>query len=381
MFVQTEDNIWDCLIVGGGLAGGLLLQALRTEQPALKVLLFEQGTQLGGNHTWSFHGSDVPEDATWLQPLISKNWPAYEVRFPKYQRKIHSTYCSIKAQDFHQKLFSQHGNQILLQSSVRDVRGDSVTLFDGRTFRAKRVIDARGWSASADADVKRGYQKFVGLDVKLSKPHGLTHVILKDVLVPQADGYRFVYILPWSETELLVEDTYYSNTPDLDVAALKSGILDYVSHKGWGVESVIRQEVGCLPLDLYDLPAVKFHPDGPLILGAASGVYQPVTGYTFPQTVACVQALAKSSLGTWDQVLPGLQKNYKKQARYLRVLNRMMFMAAVPEKRYLILERFYLLSEALIGRFYQGRLTVLDQARILCGKPPVSVWRAIKSLF
>ncbi|MFV8258318.1 lycopene beta-cyclase CrtY [Bdellovibrio bacteriovorus] len=379
MFVQAEDNIWDCLIVGGGLAGGLLLQALRTEQPELKVLLLERGTQLGGNHTWSFHGSDVPADATWLQPLISKTWPAYEVRFPRYQRKIQSSYCSIKAQDFHQKLLGQHGSQILLQASVQEVRRDSVTLLDGRMFRAKCVIDARGWGAAAD--VKRGYQKFVGLDVKLSQPHGLNHVILKDVLVPQVDGYRFVYILPWSETELLVEDTYYSNTPDLDVTALKSGLLDYIVGKGWVTESVIRQEVGCLPLDLYDVPVGGGPSDGPLSLGAASGVYQPVTGYTFPQTVACVQALAKSSLDTWGEVLPALQLNYKKQAHYLRILNRMMFLAAVPEKRYVILERFYQLSEALIERFYQGRLTVLDQVRILCGKPPVSVWRALKSLF
>nr|BFD59401.1 hypothetical protein CKG001_15080 [Bdellovibrio sp. CKG001] len=379
MFIAAEDNIWDCLIVGGGLAGGLLLQALRTEQPTLKVLLLERGHQLGGNHTWSFHGSDIPQGARWLQPLISKTWPSYEVLFPKYRRKIESTYCSIKAQDFHQSLLGHHADHILLQTPVAEVHRDCVTLSDGRIFRSKKVIDARGWGTSSE--VKRGYQKFVGLDVKLSRPHGLQHVILKDVLVPQADGYRFVYILPWNEKELLVEDTYYSNTPNLDVETIQAGILQYISQKGWTVETVIRQEVGCLPLDLYPSPVMSVNAQEPLRLGASSGIYQPVTGYTFPQTVTCVHALATSSLDTWDVVLTDVQKGFKRQARYLRTLNRMMFLAAVPEKRYVILERFYQLSEGLIERFYQGRLSLFDKLRILCGKPPVSVWRAVKSLF
>ncbi|MFV3410616.1 lycopene beta-cyclase CrtY [Bdellovibrio bacteriovorus] len=377
MFGQTEDNIWDCLIVGGGLAGGLLLQALRTEQPALKVLLLERGTSLGGNHTWSFHGSDVPPQAKWLTPLVSKSWPAYEVRFPKYQRKIESVYCSIRAEDFHQRLLRHHADQIRLGTSVQEVRRDSVTLQDGRVFKARQVIDARGWPKK---EALRGYQKFVGLDVKLAKPHGLDHVILKDALVPQTDGYRFFYTLPWSPTELLVEDTYYSNSPDLNVDHLQQEIMRYIATKGWEVESVIRREIGCLPLDLYG-SAVSMTGNGPLQLGAASGVYQPVTGYTFPQTVACVQALAESSLDNWGAVLSQIQQRYNQQARYLRVLNRMMFLAAEPEKRYVILERFYQFSEPLIERFYQGRLHRGDQLRILCGKPPVSVWRALKSLF
>lgn len=378
MFVQGDENIRDCLIVGGGLAGGLLLHALRAEQPSLDVLLLERGENLGGNHTWSFHDSDIPAEAAWLQPLISKVWPAYEVRFPKYQRQINSSYCSIKSHEFHQKLIQWHTDHIWLQAPVRELTNSSVTLMDGRVLKAKQVIDARGWRRSEA--IQCGYQKFVGLELNLSKPHGLKHVILKDALVAQVDGYRFIYVLPWNDTELLIEDTYYSNSADIDVESLKAGILKYAADNGWQVASVGREEVGCLPLALYNVSAPADSSEV-LNLGASSGVYQPVTGYTFPQTVACVQALAKTALQDWPEVLSGVQYKYQRQSRYLRILNRMMFLAAVPEKRYVILERFYQLSEGLIERFYQGRLSAADQLRILCGKPPVSVWRALKSLF
>lgn len=378
MFAQTDVNSFDCLIVGGGLAGGMLLHALKQTQPHLRVLLVERGGQLGGNHTWSFHGTDVSNDIKWLTPLISKTWPSYEVHFPGRSRVLYSSYNSIRSEDFDRFLRQSYGADILLNAEVIRVQRQSVTLVCGKILQARVVIDARGWGTSTKGAVA-GYQKFVGLDLRLKKPHGLQHVLLKDVRIPQTDGYRFFYVLPWSSDELLVEDTYYSNSADLNVETVRDEILRYVADRGWEVDSIGRQEVGCLPLELR---AAKSQVEGETLqLGASAGVYQPVTGYTFPQTLERVQALAVSPLENWDAVLTRLNRSHRSQAGYLRALNRMMFLAAVPEKRYVILERFYGLSEGLIARFYQGRLSVADKIRILCGRPPVGIWRALKSLF
>ena len=48
-----------------------------------------------------------------------------------------------------------------------------------------------------------------------------------------------------------------------------------------------------------------------------------------------------------------------------------MLFGAPPERRLRVFERFYRLEEGLIERFYAGRSTLADRARILCGKPPV----------
>jgi lycopene beta-cyclase len=58
----------------------------------------------------------------------------------------------------------------------------------------------------------------------------------------------------------------------------------------------------------------------------------------------------------------------------------MLFRAAEPEARWRVLERFYGLSEGLVRRFYAGRSTLLDKARILTGKPPVPIRRALREL-
>jgi len=72
----------DIAILGGGLAGGLIALALAEHRPELSVMLVEQGGSLGGNHVWSFFGSDIAEiDLPLLQPMIARSWDGYDVHF------------------------------------------------------------------------------------------------------------------------------------------------------------------------------------------------------------------------------------------------------------------------------------------------------------
>ena len=58
----------------------------------------------------------------------------------------------------------------------------------------------------------------------------------------------------------------------------------------------------------------------------------------------------------------------------------MLFKAAAPEERYRVMQRFYGLDARLIARFYAARSTAADKARVLIGRPPVPVGRAIRAI-
>src|SRR5689334_2625805 len=93
---------WDIILVGGGLSSGLLGLRLKTLKPHLKVLIVEQGSTLGGNHTWSFHTGDLTsEQFAWVRPLVSQSWSEYSVQFPSFTRTIQSGYHSIRSETFH----------------------------------------------------------------------------------------------------------------------------------------------------------------------------------------------------------------------------------------------------------------------------------------
>ena len=57
-----------------------------------------------------------------------------------------------------------------------------------------------------------------------------------------------------------------------------------------------------------------------------------------------------------------------------------MLFTAEPDERWRVFKRFYRLPEPLIERFYAGRSSRADSLRVVCGKPPVPIGRALKAL-
>ena len=99
---------YDCVFVGGGLANSLLAYWVRQRQPQSKILIVEQSDRLGGNHTWSFHQSDLtPQEFSFIEPFVSKKWDGYSVFFPKYSRRLPTSYYSVRSEEIHQKVLSQ----------------------------------------------------------------------------------------------------------------------------------------------------------------------------------------------------------------------------------------------------------------------------------
>lgn len=368
------DKKFDVIIVGGGLSGGLLAYRLFQKKPNLKIIVLEKSQNWGGVHTWSFHESDITfEQHQWLKPLVSRSWPHYEVIFPNYRRQLSKApYYSIRSEDFDRKLKAELGS-ILKTGEVVESSQYSVRLKSGETLDAHCVIDARGFSAKS---FKCAYQKFVGLDVKTKNPHGITHPFLMDATVDQNQGYRFIYLLPWDSHSLLIEDTYYSDNSELDESALRKNILAYAQEKGWEIESIQRSEVGCLPI-----PLSKARQDLNLpTIGVRGGLFHFTTGYSLPDAVRVADGISAltqlSPLNITTFLKSYLVEKSRSDGFYL-LLNRMLFGAATPSKRIKVMNRFYQLPDPVIHHFYSGQLTWKDKARILSGKPPVNIFKAI----
>ena len=235
--VRTQDLI----LVGGGLANGLLAFRLKQRRPDLRVLLLEKENRLGGQHTWSFHSADLrPSDWKWIAPLVSRSWETQTVIFPEFQRELSCGYHCIRSDRFHDVVSATLENQVVLGASVTNLTPDGVELSDGRRYAATCVVDGRGFRPVRREAV--AYQKFLGLDVTLAAPHGLTGPLIMDATVEQEDGFRFFYCLPWTERSLLIEDTRYSDTPDLSRAEFRAEILAYAERRGWRIASVEREE-------------------------------------------------------------------------------------------------------------------------------------------
>lgn len=372
----------DVVLVGGGLANGLIALRLRTLRPELKVVILERDERLGGQHTWSHFASDVsPAIAAWLAPLIAHRWDGYDVRFPGHARSLTTPYASITSDRFHEVVAAAVGDGVLSGRAVEAISDDRVDFGPDDTVTAPCIIDGRGPSPSPHLVL--GWQKFLGQELELAAPHGLTRPIVMDATVDQLDGYRFLYTLPLSPTRLLVEDTRYSDGEALDRAALAADIAAYAVSQGWRIKALVREEVGILPIALAGDIDAHWRGATTAQVGLRAALFHPVTGYSLPDAARLADEIANLPVLTTATVRACVEARSKQrwaERAYYRLLNRMLFRAAEPGRRYVVLGRFYRLSQGLVERFYAGRITLADKARILIGKPPVPIAAAMAVL-
>lgn len=371
------------VICGAGLAGGLAAIALSKRRPDIELVLIDQEDVIGGNHIWSFFDTDVAESGRWvIDQIARRRWPDHEVRFPKRSRTLPLGYNSIQSGDLDAAVrASLAPRQLRLGAPITEL-GSHHVIAGGHRIDANCVIDARGPGPKGALEL--GWQKFVGRVFRFPERHNVTRPVIMDATVPQIDGYRFVYLLPLSQTELLIEDTYYSSTPVLDCNALDDRLTSFADELHRGPAESIGQESGVLPV-LISGSLADLWPTSDTVprLGLRAGFFHPTTGYSLADAVSNASLLAEQR--NWNAsaihaLLRGKAERLWHDRRFFQLLNRMLFRAAEPHERYRVLEHFYRLPQATIERFYGARLSGFDKFRILTGSPPVPIGRALAAL-
>jgi lycopene beta-cyclase len=118
-------------------------------------------------------------------------------------------------------------------------------------------------------------------------------------------------------------------------------------------------------------------------LGVRAGLFHTTTGYSLPDAVSAADLIAGLDPLTpqrvYSEVRAMAERTWRERG-FFRLLNRWLFRAAEPAGRAAVLAQFYTRPEPLIARFYGARLTNLDRLRLLTGRPPVPIWRALAQL-
>jgi lycopene beta-cyclase len=364
---------FDYALVGGGLQNALIAMALLTRRPGTRIAMIERDVRLGGNHIWCFHAGDVtPQDREFVDPLVVHRWNGYSVRFPGRTRELALPYAAVTCAVLHDvvsaRLARASGCELITGTGAIELGAGAVVLEDGRRLEARAVIDSRGPDPDANAG-SAGYQKFLGQELELASPHRLARPVIMDATVAQDGGFRFFYTLPLSPHRLLVEETFFADTPELDRDGLRRNIAGYARQRGYDVSRVVREETGILPMPWRG----RYEPDakGVLVAGYRGGWFHPATGYSFPVAVRVADQVSRTAPG--DMLGKGLRvlaADTARQRTFAYRLNELLFGWFAPDQRYHVFERFYGLPEATIQRFYGLAMNRGDRARILLGRPP-----------
>ncbi|MFZ4733067.1 MAG: lycopene cyclase family protein, partial [Pirellulales bacterium] len=299
---MTSVPEFDYAIVGGGLQGCLLAHALAWHRPEATVLLLERADELCGNHTWSFHETDVAQSAkSWFDPLVAHRWPGYRVRFPTLSRRVKIPYATITSDRLREGTLSladgagglaRPGRLVVRTGESCDILAPTAVRLGGTADVSCRVVlDCRG-RAEAGSPGGAGYQTFIGHEYETACCWPAAEPTVMDVPADQAAGFEFLYELPLGPDRVLLEYTRFHEEPVCPESRATALISTRLAEAGAGPAKLIRTEHGCLPMP-YAAPASR---DGPSPAGGyAGGWYHAATGYSMPLAVRFAELVAQTS--------------------------------------------------------------------------------------
>jgi lycopene beta-cyclase len=208
-----------------------------------------------------------------------------------------------------------------------------------------------------------------------------------DLQVSQSAGCRYVSCVPIDGWRLLVSDNCYTDTPEVDYAAMAKRIEEYCLLANWQVAEVQHEQREVLPVVAAgDFDAFWASGEGGVArLGMWAGLTHPLTGSELGPTV--IAALRLAELGA-ELSGPALARASRRIAsehwRYAgfgRFLARLMFAAARERRRYKVFERIFHMDDLLIERVFASSLRFRDRITLLNGRLPVPLGRALATIF
>ena len=188
---------------------------------------------------------------------------------------------------------------------------------------------------------------------------------------------------PSSSAEIFVEDTYYSDSPALDQPRLQEEIAAYADRRGWRVTGTSRLESGVLPVVVGGDFAAYWRSTGTDLAkaGMRAGLFHPTTGYSLPDAVRLAARIAAAP----DLSHPALVELTHRYAAetwarrgFYRALDTMLFRAAEPDRPLPGAGALLPARPRPGARFYAAESRRTDQLRILSGRPPVPIGRAVR---
>lgn len=263
------------------------------------ILLLDKDTKQSNDRTWCFWQKGEGQ----FDSIVHKTWPQIYFAGQRFAKTIDIapySYKMLRAIDFynaHLNRIQNYPNVTFKNESVqnsKDLGGHVVVYTDSQVYQAKQVFNSIFDYRMATGQHKYPVlqQHFIGWFVKTDAPaFDEETATFMDFSIPQRGNTRFMYVLPFSKTEALVEYTLFSEKL-LPKKEYEDAIVDYLQHnlKVKNYE-VIDQEQGSIPMTCYDFK--EHHTANIRYIGTAGGWAKPSTGYTFSSTTKKVPALVE----------------------------------------------------------------------------------------
>mgnify|MGYP003402509092 FL=1 len=261
------------------------------------ILLIDEHTKKANDRTWCFWDENYTppighpsKRGELFEEIVSKKWEQAVFANEHFNRVLELTpyqYKKINGIDFYELVFkkiSAHKNIHFLNQKVvnfQDVDSHCIVKTKEQSFTCAKIINSIYNPEVVKKQTKFPLiqQHFIGWFIKSKEavftPNCATFM---DFSVAQKGNTRFMYVLPTSETEALLEYTLFSKDLLLK-EEYEAEIQQYIQNLGITEYEIIEKEQGNIPMTCY--PFWKHNTKNLINIGSAGGWTKASTGYTF----------------------------------------------------------------------------------------------------
>lgn len=280
---------YDYIIAGSGCAGLSLLYRM-LQDPELKfrrILIIDKEEKRTNDRTWCYweKGKGL------FEPIVAHEWKTLQFISNDFTRQFNLnqySYKMIRGIDFYHFVlgFSKDFDNVSFKyEPIQDIQAENnhaYVITDKAKYQAEYVFNSTSLFHPEINPANSLLQHFEGWVIKTEQPVFNSEVgTLMDFRLDQKNGATFMYILPLSSTEALVEYTLFSRHI-LEKTAYKTALEDYIQDF-LKIEKyeIIHKEFGVIPMSLAKFPGKSDSGKRLVHIGTAGGFTKASSGYTF----------------------------------------------------------------------------------------------------
>lgn len=283
---MAYNNTYDYIFTGAGASAGLVLLEMHRNDMLRdkKILLIDPESKTSNDKTYCFWAESTEEVVTELRDLIEYRWTKTGNSPKEIQSLLPLQYCQISSISLYRAVealavYYKFDRHLGTASDISSADNDLYVTSGQMRFRASLVFDSRPprflGPASGQSHL---WQSFSGWRIHLTDTVFDTSVFrMMDFNIPQDGNTQFVYLLPYSDQEALVEVTRFGREPITQEEAEQH--LDKYIQVEFGAYKILATETGCIPMSN---TGIEGHVSAGVIpLGARNYHIKPSTGYAF----------------------------------------------------------------------------------------------------
>ncbi|MEY4631401.1 MAG: hypothetical protein RIQ81_1521 [Pseudomonadota bacterium] len=293
--MNARDPDFDVIIIGGGLAGMMHADFIADDKsPDLRVAIIDPDPDLLAQKTfaaWRLKSS-LPHR---YSNCVENRWGHFRITCQDGQQVLRDFGAHCYERIPGERLMTRIRSRLEGDSRFQILRDEVTTILDAGTSQnpgqagqvttaSGEVLSAKRIISSVTAGDPEVLQYFLGFEVETTVDHFDPDVVdLMDFRVEQESDVRFVYILPFTKRQALVEFTVFSATR-ISAPECEAILRDYIG-KSLALPdfTITKVESGAIPMTLNAQPRFPAASMRSVIevVGGAAGMVKPSTGYSF----------------------------------------------------------------------------------------------------